>query len=82
MRYRFPDGCLKLLTLVKIFNVKCTKGEIWPYKTPSASYKVKVVNVDEIISLCGRSIDANEREYIFWPYQEKYDVPLGDINLL
>lgn len=82
LRYRFPDGCLKLLALVKIFNVKCTKGEIWPYKTPSASYKVKLVNVDEIISLCGRSIDANEREYIFWPYQEKYDVPLGDINLL
>ncbi|KAG1207990.1 hypothetical protein G6F69_007594 [Rhizopus microsporus] len=55
-------------------SVKCIKGEIWPYKTLSASYKVKLVNVNEIVSLCGRSINANEREYIFWPYQEKYDV--------
>ncbi|ORE15110.1 hypothetical protein BCV71DRAFT_228880, partial [Rhizopus microsporus] len=25
LRYRFPDGCLKLLALVKIFSVECTK---------------------------------------------------------
>jgi hypothetical protein len=82
LRYRLPDCSHRLLACVKIYSVKTIPDSPWPYKTPSASYKLKIVNVDEIIDLCARDIDIADREYISWPYKVKYDLSIGDFNLL
>ncbi|ORE17508.1 hypothetical protein BCV71DRAFT_235709 [Rhizopus microsporus] len=50
LRYTFPDRSSKLLSLVNVFDVKTNKDSLWQYKTPSAVYKIKVVNADEIVS--------------------------------
>ncbi|PHZ12965.1 uncharacterized protein RHIMIDRAFT_126932 [Rhizopus microsporus ATCC 52813] len=43
LRYTFPDGNSRLLTLIKMFDVKTNRDCLW-------SYKIKVINVGEIVS--------------------------------
>jgi hypothetical protein len=82
IRYKFPCGFSKLLAYVKVYNILKSNDDPWPYKTPSAQYKMKLVNIDEIVALCGRNIDRNDREYLYWDYEEMYDLPIGNYNLL
>jgi hypothetical protein len=82
IRYKFPCGYSKLLAYVKVYNILKSNDDPWPYKTPSAQYKMKLVNIDEIVALCGRNIDRNDREYLYWDYEEMYDLPIGNYNLL
>jgi hypothetical protein len=77
LRFMFPNKVSKLLALVKVFDVKSNNDNIWPFKNASTTTKIKLVNVDEIVALCGRSIDDDDKEYIFWPYQEWHDIPVG-----
>lgn len=82
-KYDFANDNSRLLALVNIFPVNYERGHIWPYKTPSAKPKLKIVSVKSIVALCGRSIGMNEREYIFWQHDRKYEhIPPGAMNLL
>lgn len=69
LRYTSPYGSSRSLALVKVFDVKTNKDVFGHTRPSSATFKIKVANVDEIVSLCGRSIvmnmNINNREYIF-----------------
>ncbi|ORE01008.1 hypothetical protein BCV72DRAFT_323507 [Rhizopus microsporus var. microsporus] len=81
--YDLANDDSRLLALVNILPVNYERGHIWPYKTPSAKPKLKIVSVKFIVALCGRSVGMNEREYSFWHHVRKYEhIPLGTMNLL
>ncbi|RCH81533.1 hypothetical protein CU097_004129, partial [Rhizopus azygosporus] len=56
LRYTSPYGSSRSLALVKVFDVKTNKDVFGHTRPSSATFKIKVANVDEIVSLCGRSI--------------------------
>jgi hypothetical protein len=82
LKYTFPDGRSKLFGLIKIYNMKKKGKELWSYKTPSTTHKMKLVFVDEIVALCGESLDGNNREYGYTPNWIHHDFPAGNFNLI
>jgi hypothetical protein len=58
-RWTLDNDEARLLALVKIFNTQKERNELWSYKLPSAVSRLRVVSVSSIVSLCGRSIAAN-----------------------
>jgi hypothetical protein len=79
-KYTLPDDDDRLLAFVKVFEHKKIKTEVWPYKVLSAPSKIKVVDVENIVSICGRSDARMSREYIYWVKEKKTYAPLGDYS--
>jgi hypothetical protein len=70
-KYTLPDDNDRLLAFVKVFEYKKIKSEVWPHKVLSAPSKMKVVNVENIVSICGRGDARNDREYVYRVKEKK-----------
>lgn len=62
-RWILGNDNLRLLVLMKIFDVQKERNELWLYKPPFAINRLGVVSVSTIVSLCEKVIAANNRQY-------------------